>query len=105
MGQYPLILGRPWLATIDAYIAYKFGKMTISNGMHTKNLTLYSLAQPLLQDDQVVWPNLGNDELQLNACHQLMMITRDPFVTSQEDDEVISSIITNEYGVNSRECS
>ena len=42
MGGYPLILGRPWLATADVYIACQSGKMTISNEVHTKNLTLYS---------------------------------------------------------------
>ena len=43
MGRYPHILGRPWLATMDAYIACRSRKMTISNEMHTRNLTLYSL--------------------------------------------------------------
>lgn len=43
MGGYPLILGRPWLATTYAYISCQSRKMTISNGVHTKNLTLYSL--------------------------------------------------------------
>ena len=27
---YPLILGRPWLATADAYISFRVGNMTIS---------------------------------------------------------------------------
>ena len=54
MGVYPIILRRPWLATTYSYIACMSGKMTISNGIHTKNLTLYSPTQPLLQDDQVV---------------------------------------------------
>ena len=44
IGGYPIILGLPWLATIDAYIACCSGKMTISNGMSTKKLTLYSPA-------------------------------------------------------------
>ncbi len=69
MGGYPLILGRPWLSTENAYIACQSGKMTISNGVHTKNLTLYSPAQPLLLDDQVVWPNLGDDDLEANSIH------------------------------------
>ena len=51
---YPIILGKPWLAIVDAYIACRSGKMAISDGMNTKKLTLYSPAQPLLQDDQVV---------------------------------------------------
>ena len=43
--------------------------MTISNGMNTKNLTLYSPTQPLLQDDQVVWPNMGDPEMDLDSIN------------------------------------
>ena len=32
----PVILGRPWLATIDAYISYRAGNMTINNGHMSK---------------------------------------------------------------------
>ena len=76
MGGYPLILGRPWLDTKNAYIAYRSRKITISNGVHTKDLTLYSLAQPLLLDNQVIWLELGDDDPKSNSLHQLMMIGR-----------------------------
>ena len=33
---YPLILGRPWLATADAYISCRAGNMTIKNGHMSK---------------------------------------------------------------------
>jgi len=33
---YPLILGRPWLATADAYISCREGSMTIKNGPMSK---------------------------------------------------------------------
>ena len=33
---YPLILGRPWLATADAYISCRAGNMTIKNGPMSK---------------------------------------------------------------------
>ena len=33
---YPLILGRPWLATTDAYISCWAGSMTIKNGNMSK---------------------------------------------------------------------
>eukprot|EP00253_Pinus_taeda_P015639 PITA_15639 len=48
---YPLILGRPWLATIDAYINCRAGSMTIKNGPMSKQLVLYPPAQPLLEHD------------------------------------------------------
>lgn len=52
---YPLILGRPWLATTDAYISYRAGNMTIKNGHMSKQLILYHLAQPLLEHDLPLW--------------------------------------------------
>ena len=33
---YPLILGRPWLATVDAYISCRARSMTIKNGPLSK---------------------------------------------------------------------
>ena len=43
LGGHPLILGRPWLATADAFIGCISGSMTISDGYETKKLTLYTL--------------------------------------------------------------
>jgi len=45
---HPLILERPWLAILDAYISYQTGSMTITRGNNVKNLALYPLAQPSL---------------------------------------------------------
>ena len=73
--------------------------MTILDGTKTKNLTLYSPTQPLLQDDQVVWPNMGDLDVDLNSIKQLMMISKESFVSIKEEDDVISSIILNEYGI------
>eukprot|EP00253_Pinus_taeda_P018502 PITA_18502 len=52
---YPLILGRPWLATADAYISCRAGSMTIKNGPMSKQLVLYPSAQPLLEHDLPLW--------------------------------------------------
>eukprot|EP00253_Pinus_taeda_P022931 PITA_22931 len=41
-----LILGRPWLATADAYISCRQGNMIITKGADIKNLVLYPRAQP-----------------------------------------------------------
>ena len=41
VGGHPLILGRPWLATADAYIGCRSRNMVIYNGNNTKNLVLY----------------------------------------------------------------
>lgn len=52
---YPLILGRPWLATIDAYISYRVGNMTIKNGHISKQLVLYPHTQPSIEHDLPLW--------------------------------------------------
>lgn len=41
VGEHPLILGRPWLATIDAYIRCHSGDMYISHGDNRNKVTLY----------------------------------------------------------------
>jgi len=46
LDGHPLILGRPWLATVDAYIGCRQGNMTITRGPNIKNLALYPPAQP-----------------------------------------------------------
>ena len=45
--SYPIILGRPWLATTDANMSCRSRNMTISNGQVTKKFDLYPLALPL----------------------------------------------------------
>ena len=40
LGGDPLILGRPWLATTDAYIGPRSRDITISHGSSIKKLTL-----------------------------------------------------------------
>ena len=78
--------------------------MIISNRVHITNLTLYSPTQLLLLDDQVVWLDLGDDDPKANSIHQLMMIGRESFISDQEEDEIVSSIILNEYGTQSPMC-
>jgi hypothetical protein len=43
---HPMVLGRPWLATIDAFINCRSGEMTISNDTHSQKLVLFPPAQP-----------------------------------------------------------
>lgn len=45
LDRHPLILGRPWLATEDAYISCRTVSMTINRGNDVKNLALYPPAQ------------------------------------------------------------
>src|SRR5271168_711709 len=47
LGGYPLILGRPWLATADAFISCMSGDMFISDGSSTKKFNLYPPARAI----------------------------------------------------------
>jgi len=38
---YPLIFGRPWLATTDAYIGCRANNMTITDGLSQKQIVIY----------------------------------------------------------------
>ena len=48
MEGHPVILGRPWLAIVDAYIGCRNGEMIIPNGLPTEKVTLHHLAQPVV---------------------------------------------------------
>ena len=47
---HPIILGRPWLATANAFIGCRDGETTISNGLSTQRLILYPPAQPITEN-------------------------------------------------------
>ena len=47
---HPIILGRPWLATANAFIRCRDGEMTIFNGLSTQRLILYPSAQPIIEN-------------------------------------------------------
>ena len=57
LGGHPLILGRPWLATDEAFIGCRGGNMIISHGTKRKQITLYPSAQRPSMTDQLYWIN------------------------------------------------
>ena len=57
LGGHPLILGRPWLATVDAFIGCRSESMLISHGTERKQITLYPSAQRPSTLDQLSWIN------------------------------------------------
>ena len=63
--------------------------MTISNGQATKRFDLYPLAQPLPDLSTSIWPNLGDEEEELNYIVQLMMLRRQSFLKLQEEDSIL----------------
>jgi len=48
---HPLILGRPWLATADAFISCRSVDMYISGGNSTKKFTLYPPTKEITKID------------------------------------------------------
>jgi hypothetical protein len=44
--RHQIVLGRLWLATVDAFIGFQSGEMTISNGSQSQKIILFPPAQP-----------------------------------------------------------
>lgn len=55
LGGHPLILGRPWLATVDAFISCRSGDTYIFYGNSTKEFTLYPPAKAIIEIDDKEW--------------------------------------------------
>ena len=47
---HPIILGRLWLATTNAFIGCREGEMAISNGLSIQRLTIYPPTQPIMEN-------------------------------------------------------
>ena len=85
LGRHPLILGRPRLATTDAYISCRSGSMIISNGSAIKNLILYPPARPILDAEFTLWMDIKEEE----DIQPLLTIGRAlTFKTENEDDTI-----------------
>eukprot|EP00253_Pinus_taeda_P023617 PITA_23617 len=89
---YPLILGRPWLATADAYISSRAGSMTIKNGPMSKQLVLYPPAQPLLEPDLPLWLEEGDEGEVYSAPLCIVEATRGG---PQTKHDLIENLIQN----------
>eukprot|EP00253_Pinus_taeda_P005047 PITA_05047 len=96
LGGHPLILGRPWLATTDAFISYRSGSMTISNGCETKQLTLHPHATPMINNDNFVWLDYEDDDTQ-----PILTIGQALTFKDTTEDELISNFISEPSSVNS----
>jgi len=89
---YPLILGRPWLATTDSYISCQAGSMTIKNGPMSKQLVLYPPAQPLLEHELPLWLEQGDeDEVYYSPLCTIETTRGGP----QTEDDLIEMLIQN----------
>jgi hypothetical protein len=89
LGGYPLILGRPWLATADAYIGCRSGNMTISHGNSTKELTLYPPAKPSPDLENSPWAEDSDEE---PAQPLLTLDQASTFKQATEDDLICTCL-------------
>eukprot|EP00253_Pinus_taeda_P028310 PITA_28310 len=96
LGGHPLILGRPWLATADAFISCRSGSMTISNGQETKQSTLYSHATPMINNDNSIWVDYEDEETQ-----PILTIRQALTLKNSTEDELISNFIYEPSSVSS----
>ena len=96
LGGHPLILGRPWLATVDSCISCRSGSMTISDGTKIKNLTLYPLARPSLEAETLLWMELEEEE----GIQPLLMIGKALTFKDETEDDAINNFISEPTDVN-----
>jgi hypothetical protein len=94
LGGHPLILGRPWLATTDAFISCRSGSMTISNGYETKQLTLYPHATPLVNNDNSL--SVDYDD---QTTIPILTIGQALSLKDATEDEVINNFICERSSV------
>ena len=93
LTSYPLILGRPWLATADAYINYKARNMKIKNGHMSKKLVLYPPAQPTLEHDLPLW--LEEEEEDEVYSAQIYAFETTIGGGKQDEDDLIEHLLQN----------
>ena len=55
LGGCPVALGRPWLATIDAFIRCKLGDMFLSRRNLVKQVSLYPPAKSITEVHDATW--------------------------------------------------
>jgi hypothetical protein len=85
LGGHPLILGRAWLATTDAFIGCRTGNMIISHGTERKQITLYPPAQKPYVIDQLPW--LDETKQQQEEVIQLILSINQAFDFREENNE------------------
>jgi hypothetical protein len=88
LGGHPLILGKPWLATSDAFISCRSSSMTISNRYETKQLTIYPHATPFINNDNSLWVDYDDQTIQ-----PILTIRQALIFKNATKDEVINNFI------------
>ena len=69
--QAPIILGRPFLATIDSVIKVRNGNMSITFGNMTLDLNTYNVASQLGDDEEIHEVNFINSLIEEHVNTQM----------------------------------
>jgi hypothetical protein len=88
----PLILGRPWLATTNAYIGCQTGNMTITRGGITKNLILYP---PSKISPTFIYPQFPPPRYPKKDLRAPLMLEEAIRLKNQVEDDVINGFINS----------
>jgi len=96
MKGNPVILGRPWLATANAFIGCRAGDMCISHGTSMKTLMLYPPTQPV---EETLWwlEDPYEDE---NLEEPLLSLGQERALHEQTKDNVLTQIFSSTVCVN-----
>eukprot|EP00253_Pinus_taeda_P004780 PITA_04780 len=95
LGGHPLILGRPWLSTADAFIGRRSGSIVISDGQATKNLNLY----PPKPNVDVYNPWWDEFEPESDLSLPLLTLGKAQYFKDETEDDVINGFLSNSLSV------
>eukprot|EP00253_Pinus_taeda_P019786 PITA_19786 len=110
LGGHPLILGRPWLATTDAFISCRSRDVYISDGNSTKKFNLYPSAKAITEVGYNEWVD---DEDTIQPVFTISEISEDSqilntlknFETSSEYDPTQFQLDSGNEYLSSRQMS
>jgi hypothetical protein len=86
---HPIVLGRPWLATVDAFIGCWSREMTISNGSQSQKIILFPPAQPT--NEVTLW--LENPYGEEECAQPLLTIEQLRGYQEQTEDQVLNQFL------------
>ena len=90
MGEHPVILGRPWLATANAFIGCREGILTISNGTSLQNLIIYPPAQPVSENMLWLESPYGDEDVE----QPLLSISQTRGLEDQTEDDILEQFVS-----------
>ena len=90
MGEHPIILGRPWLATANAFIGCREGILTISNGTSLQNVIIYPLAHPVTENMLWLESPYGDEDVE----QPLLSISETRGLEDQTEDDILDQFIS-----------